>query len=83
MHDDERPRPPIAPNILARRFEADAPNQRCVGDTTELRVGESGRVFLAAILDLYSRSVVGWAAVQNVKEDGRSRNPSLVSRPAA
>jgi transposase InsO family protein len=52
---------PIAPNILARRFEADAPNQRWVGDTTELRVGESGRVFLAAILDLYSRFVVGWA----------------------
>jgi putative transposase len=52
---------PIAPNILARRFEAEAPNQRWVGDTTELRVGESGRVFLAAILDLYSRFVVGWA----------------------
>ena len=52
---------PIAPNILARRFEADAPNQRWVGDTTELRVGESGRVFLAAVLDLYSRFVVGWA----------------------
>jgi transposase InsO family protein len=52
---------PIAPNILARRFEAAAPNQRWVGDTTELRVGESGRVFLAAILDLYSRFVVGWA----------------------
>ena len=52
---------PIAPNILARRFEADAPNQRWVGDTTELRVGGSGRVFLAAVLDLYSRFVVGWA----------------------
>jgi transposase InsO family protein len=52
---------PIAPNILARRFSADGPNQRWVGDTTELRVGESGRVFLAAVLDLYSRFVVGWA----------------------
>ena len=52
---------PVAANILAARFEAERPNQRWVGDTTELRVGESGRVFLAAILDLYSRFVVGWA----------------------
>lgn len=52
---------PIAPNILARRFEADVPNQRWVGDTTELRIGESGRLFLAAIIDLFSRFTVGWA----------------------
>lgn len=52
---------PIAPNLLARRFEAEGPNQRWVGDTTELRVGENGRVFLAAVVDLYSRFVVGWA----------------------
>ena len=52
---------PIAPNLLARRFEAESPNRRWVGDTTELRVGETGRVFLAAIVDLYSRFVVGWA----------------------
>jgi putative transposase len=52
---------PVAPNLLDRRFEADAPNERWVGDTTELRVGDSGRLFLAAILDLYSRFVVGWA----------------------
>jgi len=52
---------PVAANLLARRFEADLPNQRWVGDTTELRIGESGRLFLAAILDLHSRFVVGWA----------------------
>jgi putative transposase len=52
---------PVAPNILARRFEADVPNQRWVGDTTELRIGESGRLFLAAIIDLFSRFTVGWA----------------------
>jgi transposase InsO family protein len=52
---------PVAPNILDRRFEADAPNQRWVGDTTELRIGESGRLFLAAIIDLFSRFTVGWA----------------------
>jgi transposase InsO family protein len=52
---------PIAPNLLAQQFEAKAPNQRWVGDTTELRIGENGRLFLAAILDLFSRFVVGWA----------------------
>lgn len=52
---------PVAPNILARRFDADVPNQRWVGDTTELRIGESGRLFLAAIIDLFSRFTVGWA----------------------
>jgi transposase InsO family protein len=52
---------PVAANLLARRFEADVANQRWVGDTTELRVGESGRIFLAAILDLFARFVVGWA----------------------
>ena len=52
---------PVAPNLLDRRFEAEAPNQRWVGDTTELFSRRSGRVFLAAIVDLYSRFVVGWA----------------------
>jgi putative transposase len=41
-------------------FEASAPNQRWVGDTTELVI-PNGRLFLAAIVDLYSRYVVGWA----------------------
>jgi len=52
---------PIAANLLDRKFEADAPNQRWVGDTTELRIGESAKLYLAAILDLFSRFVVGWA----------------------
>jgi transposase InsO family protein len=53
---------PIAPNLLARRFEAERPNQRWVGDTTELLIGESGaKVYLAVVLDLFSRFVVGWA----------------------
>lgn len=51
---------PIAPNLLNREFTADKPNQRWVGDTTELLVG-NGKMYLAAILDLYSRYVVGWA----------------------
>jgi len=52
---------PVAPNLLARQFAAAAPNQRWVSDTTELVVTCGGRLFLAAVVDLYSRFVVGWA----------------------
>jgi putative transposase len=51
---------PVAGNLLDRKFEAERPNQRWVGDTTELLTG-NGNLFLAAILDLFSRYVVGWA----------------------
>ena len=52
---------PVAANLLSREFTAEAPNQRWVGDTTEFVIGERGKVYLAAILDLFSRFVVGWA----------------------
>jgi len=52
---------PVAANLLDREFTADAPNRRWVGDTTEFVIGESGKLYLAAILDLFSRFVVGWA----------------------
>jgi len=52
---------PVAPNLLERRFDAPAPNLRWVGDTTELLLSNGGRLFLAAILDLFSRYTVGWA----------------------
>jgi len=51
---------PVAANILDRNFEASAPNERWVGDTTELLTA-SGKFYLAAIVDLYARFVVGWA----------------------
>jgi putative transposase len=54
-------REPIAANLLDRQFTADGPNQRWVGDTTEFVIGESSKLYLAAIIDLYSRFVVGWA----------------------
>ena len=57
MSDHEQP---VAANLLEQDFSATAPNQRWVGDTTELAVPQ-GRLFLAAIIDLYSRMVVGWA----------------------
>ena len=52
---------PVAANFLDRQFEAAAPNQRWVGDTTECVIGSSGKLYLAVVLDLFSRFVVGWA----------------------
>ena len=52
---------PVAANLLDRQFEAAAPNQRWVGDTTKFIIGGSGKLYLAAILDLCSRFIVGWA----------------------
>ena len=52
---------PVADNLLARQFTAAAPNQRWVGDTTEFVIGTSSKLYLAVILDLFSRFVVGWA----------------------
>jgi putative transposase len=52
---------PVAANLLNRDFAATTPNQRWVGDTTEFVIGESGKMYLAAILDLFSRYIVGWA----------------------
>jgi transposase InsO family protein len=51
---------PVAANLLDRQFQAQMPNERWVGDTTELLVS-GGKLYLAAILDLFSRFVVGWA----------------------
>lgn len=52
---------PVAGNLLDRQFTAHAPNRRWVGDTTEFVIGDTGKLYLAVILDLYSRFVVGWA----------------------
>jgi putative transposase len=50
----------IAANLLERRFEASAPNQKWVADFTYIWTAE-GWLFVAAVLDLYSRRVVGWS----------------------
>jgi len=52
---------PVAANLLDRQFTAARANQRWVGDTTEFVIGGSGKLYLAVILDLFSRFAVGWA----------------------
>ena len=55
---------PIAPNVLERNFHAELPNAAWVTDVTYVWTHE-GWLYLAAILDLFSRRVVGWAASAN------------------
>jgi transposase InsO family protein len=56
---------PIAPNLLARDFTAKGPDEAWVTDITFLWTAQ-GWLYLAAIIDLFSRRVVGWATSQNV-----------------
>jgi transposase InsO family protein len=56
---------PIAPNQLAEAPKATAPNQLWVGDITYIETQE-GWLYLAAILDLYSRKIVGWALSERI-----------------
>ena len=51
---------PIAPNVLQRQFTTDQPNKAWVTDITYIPTRQ-GWVYLAVILDLFSRRVVGWA----------------------
>ena len=55
---------PIAPNVLARNFTVELPNTAWVTDVTYVSTRQ-GWVYLAVILDLFSRRVVGWAASAN------------------
>jgi putative transposase len=55
-----RPEHSIAPNLLDRQFQAAAPNQRWVADFTYVW-SEEGWLYFAAVLDLYSRRIVGWS----------------------
>ncbi len=50
----------VAPNLLQRDFSADQPNSKWVADTTYIWTTE-GWLFLAVVLDLFSRMVVGWS----------------------
>jgi putative transposase len=58
----------IAPNLLDHDFNADAPNQKWVGDIGYVQTRE-GWLYLAVILDLHSRCVVGWASSNCMKRD--------------
>lgn len=85
---DSRKSRAAADNILARDFEADRPNEKWVADVTFIPTRE-GWLFLATVLDLFSRKIVGWSmgsrltsglaqtALQNAI-DARSPEPGLI-----
>lgn len=58
----------VAPNLLSRDFAADAPNQKWAGDISYIWTRE-GWLYLAVIIDLHSRRVIGWAVSNRLKRD--------------
>ena len=76
----------IAPNLLDQNFSAIGPNQKWAGDISYIWTSE-GWLYLAVILDLYSRRVIGWAPLGHPAQtlpgrgqqpnEARSRDPGL------
>ncbi|KIX14041.1 IS3 family transposase [Dethiosulfatarculus sandiegensis] len=58
---------PVSPNLLQRNFGAEAPNQKWLADITFIPTRE-GWLYLAAILDLYSKMIVGWSMSSRMTE---------------
>jgi transposase InsO family protein len=69
----------VAANWLDGDFVATAPNQKWAGDITCVWTAE-GWLYLAVILDLYSRRVVGWAASDRMKQDLAIRALDMAAR---
>jgi transposase InsO family protein len=63
---DSKHQLPISPNVLQRDFNAMEPNQKYVGDITYISTKE-GWLYLAVVIDLYSRQVVGWSMRDHMK----------------
>jgi len=59
---------PTAPNRLNREFEASRPNQKWVADITYVPTA-TGWAYVAAVMDLFSRKVVGWAVSERLETD--------------
>ncbi len=57
---DDGERSVVSPNVLDRQFEADRPNQKWIADFTYIWTAE-GWLYVAAVIDLFSRRVVGWS----------------------
>lgn len=59
---------PAVPNVLDRQFEVAAPNQWWVSDITYVHTHE-GFLFLAVVMDLFARNIVGWAMASRITDD--------------
>ena len=65
---DSQHQQPVAPNVLDRQFQAPRPNTKWATDITYIPTDE-GWLYLAGVLDLCSRKVVGWAMAQHLRTD--------------
>jgi transposase InsO family protein len=57
------------PDLLRRDFTAAAPNTRYVGDITYLPIGDGQFLYLATVLDLYSKRLVGWSMADHMRTE--------------
>ena len=64
---DSKHKLPVAPNLLQQKFEVEAPNHVWVSDITYIWTSE-GWLYLAVVLDLFSRQVVGWAMSNRINK---------------
>ena len=55
------------PDLLKRDFTADAPGQRYVGDITYLPIADGTNLYLATVIDCYSRRLAGWAIADHMR----------------
>jgi putative transposase len=62
------PKAPPAPDLVQRRFAADAPNRLWLADLTYVPTSE-GWLFLGIVMDMFSRKIVGWAMRNNLEAD--------------
>jgi len=58
---------PVAPNLLDRNFEVTEPNKVWVADITYIRTAQ-GWLYLAVVIDLFSRRVVGWSLNKRINK---------------
>ena len=76
---DSRHDLPIAPNLIARDFTAAAPNRIWLADITYIPTAE-GWLYLAAVMDLFSRKIVGWAMRDHMRVELVSSALSMAIR---
>src|SRR5438874_9358788 len=65
---DSRHQKPVARNLLDRDFTAPGPDRKWVADITYVPTGE-GWLYLAAVLDCFSRRIVGWSMADHLETD--------------
>ena len=63
---DSKHNKPISPNLLKRQFDAAQPDTYWVGDITYIPT-QKGWLYLATVIDLYSRQIIGWSMADNMK----------------